>query len=136
MRSLLLFTPILGLLACTATWGRVVEYSPERADHPLVVEVYRAVLVRLKGEPSPDSFAIDQRRGSAPLAAPGQVPRHWVDTLKHEVRLALSDPSGSKLADSTDVAVAAQSLGIPLVASDTSEEWGECPPIGQSPKSS
>jgi hypothetical protein len=119
--STLQATPLLCLLACTATWNRVVEYSPEPADDPVVVEVYRTVLAPFTEEPWPGGVSIDLVGDPVPLDGLIRVPSHWVDTLKHEVRVALSDPSGSKLADSTDIASAVRSLGLVLLPPDTTE---------------
>jgi hypothetical protein len=124
-RSLQL-TPVLCLLACTAPWGRVVKYSPDAADHSVIVEVYRAVLATLTEEPGPDSVAVQHFGDPAPLLALTtlgglQVPGHWADTLKHEVRIALSHLDRSKLADSADIRLAGQTLGLVLLPSDTTE---------------
>jgi hypothetical protein len=129
MRSnfrILQLAPVLWLLACTASWDRVVEYSPEPADHSVLVEVYRTVLAPLADEPWPDSVAVQHFGDPAPLYALTtlgglDVPNHWADTLKHEVRVALSDPNRSKLADSTDISLAARTLGLVLLPSDTTE---------------
>ncbi len=114
------------VVACTAPWNRIVQYSPEPAHHPVIVEVYRSVLAPHLEEPGPDTVAIEQfgapARLDPPTCASGvRVPGHWADTLKHEVRVALSDPNCSTLADSTDIVRAAESLGLGLVPADTAE---------------
>jgi hypothetical protein len=119
-------TPLLLLSACTANWDRVVQYSPEPADHSVLVEVYRAVLVPLKEEPGPDSVAMENFGYPARLDQPtscggSDVPNHWADTLKHEVRVALSDANCSRLADSADITRAAQTLGLFLLPADVTD---------------
>jgi hypothetical protein len=126
-------TPLLLLSACTANWDRVVQYSPELADHSVLVEVYRAVLASLMEEPGTDSVAIENFGYPARLDPPtscggSDVPNHWEDTLKHEVGIALSNPDCSKLADSIDLVRAAQTLGLVLLPRDTTE-W----PLNPSP---
>jgi hypothetical protein len=128
-------TPLLLLSACTANWDRVVQYSPEPADHSVVVEVYRAVLAPLMEEPEPDSVAVENFGYPARLDPPtscggSDVPDHWEDTLKHEVGIALSHTDCSQLADSIDLVRAAQILGLVLLPRDTSE-W----PVNQPPPS-
>jgi hypothetical protein len=132
------FTPLLCLLGCTAPWDRVVEYSPEPADHSVVVEVYRTVLAPLTEGPWPDSVAVQHFGDVAPLDALTtlgglDVPGHWEDTLKHEVRVALSHPDRSKLADSTDLTLAAETLGLVLLPSDTTE-WSVNPKRAPPPR--
>jgi hypothetical protein len=122
---------LLCLLACTATWGRVVRYSPDQADDSVVIEVYRAVLAPFSEDPWPDSIAVQPFARPAPLHALTTcgglaVPRHWADTLKHEVRVALADPDCSELADPTDIKLAAQGLGLVLLPLDTTE-WPVTP---------
>ena len=114
----------LGLLACTASWGKVVRYSADPADFPVLIEVYRAALAGIAEEPWPDSVAVQHFGSLAPLPTSAEgprVPNHWPDTLKHEVRVALSDPARSHGADSADLTHAAQALGLVLLPSDTTE---------------
>jgi hypothetical protein len=123
-------TPLLCLLACTAGWDRVVKYSPDPADHSVVVEVYRSVLAGWTEEPWPDWIAI-QHSGEPSLAAVttlggSQVPNHWADTLKHETRVALFNPDRSRLADLGDITSAAQTLGLAVLPSDTTD-WARNP---------
>jgi hypothetical protein len=125
-------TPLLLLSACTANWDRVVQYSPEPADHSVIVEVYRAVLASLVEEPGPDSVAMENFGYPARLDPPTScggldVPNHWVDTLKNEARVALSDPNCSNLADSMDLVRAAQTLALVLLLRDTTD-WPPKPP--------
>jgi hypothetical protein len=125
-RGIIRWVPLFWLAACTANWNRIVQYSPEPADHPIVVEVYRTVLDRDREEPGSDTVAVEQFGAPARLDPPtcasvSRVPGHWADTLKHEVRIALSDPSCSALADSTDIVRAARILGLGLVPADTAE---------------
>ena len=120
------------LSACTAKRDRVVQYSPEPADHSVPVEVYRAVLAPLMEEPGPDSVAMENFGYPARLDPPtncggSDVPNHWADTLKHEVGEALSQPDCSQLADSIDLGRAAQTLGLVLLPRDTTE-WPLNPP--------
>jgi len=115
---------LLGLVGCTAPWDRVVRYSPEPAEQSVVVELYRTILVSLTEEPWPDSVAIQDPAQSAStdvmaLCGNMDVPKHWADTLKREAKLALSDPGCSKPADTTDLALAAKSLGVVLLQADT-----------------
>ena len=116
--------PLFWLPACTANWSRIVQYSPEPADHSVIVEVYRTVLARNREEPGSDTVAVEQfgapARLDPPTCATGSlVPNHWADTLKHQVRVALSDPDCSTLADSTDIVSAAQSLRLAVAPADT-----------------
>jgi hypothetical protein len=126
-------TPLLLLSACTANWDRVVQYSPEPAHHSVIVEVYRAVLAPLIEERGPDSVAMENFGYPARLDPPtscggSAVPSQWVDTLKHEVRVALSHTDCSQLADSIDLVRAAQSLGLVLLPRDTTEWPLNLPP--------
>jgi hypothetical protein len=133
---------LTSLLACTAPWGRVVEYSSEPSQHSVMVEVYRAVLTSLvdglMDDTRPDSVAVenfgDPARLDAPTSCGGlDVPDHWADTLKHEVRVALSDPNCSKLADSIDLVRAAQTLGLVLLPRDTTD-WPSNPKHAPPPR--
>jgi hypothetical protein len=121
---------LIGLVACTAPWGRVVQYSSEPSHLSVTVEVYRTALASLveglTDEARPDTVAIDNFGYPARLDAPTNcggldVPNHWADTLKHEVRAALSDANCSKLADSVDIVRAAQTLGLFLLPADTTD---------------
>jgi hypothetical protein len=132
------FVPLLWLVACTANWNRVVQYSPEPAQHSVLVEVYRTVLAPHAEEPGRDTVAVEQFGAPAGLDPPtcakvSRVPNHWADTLKHEVRVALSDPNCSRLADSTDIVLAARSLGLGLVQADTAE-WPPTPKRAPPPR--
>ena len=135
---ILRFAPLLWLPACTATWNRIVQYSPEPAHYSVVAEVYRTVLAPQTEEPRPDTVAVQQFGAPAQLDPPtcasgSRVPRHWADTLKHEVRVALSDPNCSRLADSTDIVSAARSLGLGLLPADTAE-WPSSPKRAPPPR--
>lgn len=114
----LLGIALLYLPGCRANWDRVVQYSPDPARHSAVVEVYRAVLTEFSEAPRADSLALQR---SAPRDPPTcrapKVPGHWVDTLKHEVRVALSDPSCSMPADPSELASAARDLGLTIATS-------------------
>src|SRR5919107_1750625 len=88
-------TLLLLLSACTANWDQVVQYSPEPSRHPVIVEVYRTVLVSIADESGeaarPESLAVEFSSDPPrlePLMSCGgvDVPNHWVDTLKQEVR--------------------------------------------------
>lgn len=120
------------LIACTASWDRVVRYSPEPAEVSVVGEVYRAVLSDLGEPPRPDSIAIQAPDNVPPLYAMvggggTDLPGHWADTLQHEARTALENCTGP--ADTLALAQAARVLGIVLLPSDTTE-W---PPRSEPP---
>jgi hypothetical protein len=127
------FAPLLCVLGCTASWGRVVEYSAQPATHSVVVEVYRTVLENVAHGWDADSLAVQSFGAAVSLDPPTtsssimRVPGHWADTLKHEVRVALADLVGADLADSTDLATAARSLGLVLLPADTTD-WPMDPP--------
>ncbi len=121
---------LIGLLACTAPWGRVVQYSSEPSDLSVIVEVYRTALTSLveglTDTTRPDSIAIedfaDPALLDAPLSCGGlDVPNHWADTLQREVRVALSDADCSRRADSIAIVRAAQTLGLVLLPADTTD---------------
>jgi hypothetical protein len=121
---------LIALPACTAPWGRVVQYSSEPSHLSLLVEVYRTALASLveglTDEIRPDSVAMENFGYPARLDPPTScggldVPEHWADTLKHEVRAALSDANCSKLADSADIVRAAQTVGLVLLPADTTD---------------
>jgi hypothetical protein len=62
-----------------------------------------------------------------------RIPGHWVDTLQHEARVALSDRALGKPADVGPVAEAARALGLVLLSPDTTvwPQWtGRLPPPG------
>ena len=112
------------LLGCTAGWNRVVQYSAEPAEHSVTAEVFREVLVSLTESDSiaVDHFGAPARLGESMSAAhPSAVPAHWADTLKNEVRVALSDLAPVKPADSTELLSAARSLGVVLLPRDTND---------------
>jgi hypothetical protein len=113
------------LSACNAGWSRLVEYSTEPADQPVVVELYRAVLSPYTEKPWPGSIAVRPFGEGSPLEEPPsppviRIPGHWADTLKHEVRTALVDPDAAKVADRKQIERAARALGL-VVLQDTTE---------------
>jgi hypothetical protein len=115
---------LVGSIGCTASWDRVVRYSPEPAHAPASVEVYRAVLADLREPWWRDSVAIQASDELAPLAAVVggegiRIPGHWVDSLQRETRAALDHTSGA--ADPTALGQAARDLGLVLLPSDTTE---------------
>jgi hypothetical protein len=121
---------LVSLIACTAPWSGVVEYSPEPSHHSVTIELYRTVLTSLvqslTDETRPESISVESFgypvRLDPPTTCGGSVvPKHWADTLQHEVRLALSDPNCSELADSLDLVRAAQTLGVVLLSRDTTD---------------
>jgi hypothetical protein len=125
---------ILGVVACSANWGRVVRYSPEKGEEPVLVGAYKAVLADFAKPPWPDSIALQAPDDAAPLEAMvsgggTDIPSHWADTLRREVRRALDD-CGTP-ADSGALTQAARALGLVLLPSDTTEwpPWsGHSPP--------
>jgi len=117
--AVVLVATVLG--ACTANWGALVKYSDRSARpyQPIEEGVYEAVLRSLG---SYDSIVINDSSGAGfrSLAAfttvgGSQVPAYWADTLKREVRLALSDSARRASADTGLMAAAANHLGIALV---------------------
>ena len=121
---------LLWVFACTAPWTGVVQYSPEPSRHPVIVEVYRTVLASIADEfgeaARPDSLAVEYSSDPArlePLMSCGgvDVPNHWVDTLKQEVRAALVDLECSEMPDATVLERAAQSLGLVLLPAAIAE---------------
>jgi hypothetical protein len=135
MRSkvrILQFAYLFWVSACTASWTRVVQYSAEPSSHSVIVDVYRTVFASivdgLGATAGPDSVAVEHSRAPARLeglmsCAGVDVPNHWVDTLKHEVRIALVDLDCSELADSTALVRAAQSLGLVLLPAAPVAGW-------------
>ena len=133
---------LISPLACTAPWGRVVEYSSEPSRHAVVIEVYRTVLTslveNLRDQTRPDSISVENfgypSRLDPPTSCGGSdVPNHWAHTLKHEVRIALSDPDCSTLADSTDLVRAAETLALVLLPGDTTD-WPLSPKRSPPPR--
>jgi hypothetical protein len=134
-RSLTLGAITILLVGCTASWDRVVRYSPEPANASVVAEVYRAVLSDLTASSPRDSLALLAPEDLPPvdaLVTGGgiRVPNHWADTLKREAQAALESSTTS--VDMTALRQAARALGIVLLPSDTTDwsPWttGHAPP--------
>ena len=111
--------------ACTASWDSIVKYSPEPAELSVPAEVYRATLAEYVQPPWPGSVVLaaaarsDAGRGGPDDAA--RLPGHWVDTLRQEARVALARLSPEIPADRASLALAARSLNLRLVTTETSE---------------
>jgi hypothetical protein len=126
---------LLALLlpSCSARWDRVVRYTPESADHPVLVEMYRAVLADVVASDDPRFVAL-QGSADSPLLAKASgdessVPQHWEDSLRREVRVALA--GRSEVADTVAVTQAAGALGLTVLPPDTTawpESSGHAPP--------
>jgi hypothetical protein len=95
------------LSGCTAPWQRLVRYSAEPAQSGLGIEAgaYRAVIrsyqdsVRVNVVPlfTYITGAPDLAAHPAPV---GDIPGHWADTLKVQLRAAFTDAGYVTLADS------------------------------------
>lgn len=117
---------VAGAAACTASWNTLVRYSNEAAspDQPLEESVYAAAL-RSMGPYQ--ALVIDtsprrlERLWGMTTAGRVGVPGYWADTLKRELRVALSDTSRRQWADSALLTWAAERVGIAFVSSASAE---------------
>ena len=115
-----LAVPLL-LSACVATWKSVVRYSdtPVPAVADAEEGVYEATLVYLLGK-GPDSAVVRSFWGFANAQrdagwADSQMMSSWPDTLKRELRVALTAPTLWIRADSVRLAEAAASRGTAIL---------------------
>ena len=119
----------LSILACTATWGRLVHYSSRRAPpgEGVVVGAYAATLHEVWGRHPPDSILVGTSvSGRLPLAAVttlggDPVPGYWPDTLREQLAVALRSPQLNVEAEPDLLAAAAISIGVHVIQGGPSE---------------